>query len=83
MLHSHTINSEWKKFKNGTKIKQLHLKVSEHIWCGIPVLMKMCLIKMRFKFKSQMTMDGKSKSFIWVRKMQSNAKEWKLMNHWN
>lgn len=75
MLHSHTINSEWKKFKNGTKIKQLHLKVSEHIWCGIPVLMKMCVIKMRFKFKSQMTMDGKSKSFIWVRKMQSNAKE--------
>lgn len=53
MLHSHTINSEWKKFKNGTKIKQLHLKVSEHIWCGIPVLMKMCLIKMRFKFKWQ------------------------------
>lgn len=53
MLHSHTINSEWKKFKNGTKIKQLRLKVSEHIWCGIPVLMKMCLIKMRFKFKWQ------------------------------
>lgn len=52
MLHSHTINSEWKK-KNGTKIEQLHLKVSEHIWCGIPVLMKMCLIKMRFKFKWQ------------------------------
>lgn len=52
MLHFHTINSEWKK-KNGTKIEQLHLKVSEHIWCGIPVLMKMCLIKMRFKFKWQ------------------------------